>query len=165
MKLIDKSGKLFGKVHIFDIVIALVFVTIILGALNKFSGGNLISFSGGTKEVDVVYWLETNEYRPEFLESIKVGDILAEDKKFLEGKIEEIEIIDFNVTEVDNNGNTVVGPHPFMKKARVKVSATLNYNEPLYDLGKQEVRVGAILFLTTEKAKLSVTVTDFKDVQ
>lgn len=165
MKLIDKSGKLFGKVHIFDIVIAMVFVTIILGALNKFSGGNLISFSGGTKQVDVVYWLETNEYRPEFLESIHVGDVLAEDKKFLDGKIEEIEIIDFNVTEVDNNGNTVVGIHPFMKKARVKVSATLNYNDPLYDLGKQEVRVGAILFLTTEKADLSVTVTDFKVVQ
>ncbi len=165
MKLMDEKGKIFGKVHIFDVIIALVFVAVVLGAINKVSGGNFISFSGGTKQVECVYWVETNEYRPEFFDGLKVGEVIAEDKKFLDGKIEEVQIIDFDITLVDNNGDTIVGAHPFLKKARVKVSATLDFNDPIYTLGKQEVRTGAIIFLTTEKVDLSVTVTDFQAVK
>lgn len=165
MKLIDKKGKLFGRIHIFDIVVILVFIAVILGAMNKFSSGNIISFDGGSKKVHVTYWVETNEYRPEYLETLKVGDVLSEDKTYLDAKITDVKIIDDNITRVDNNGNIVVGPHPFYKRALVQVDGTLDYKEPLYDLGKQEVRVGAVIFLTTDKVDLSVVVTDFQVVQ
>lgn len=165
MKLIDEKGKIFGKVHIFDIIIAFVFVAIVLGALNKFSSSNIISFGGGSEAIKCEFWVETNEYAPEYFDTLKVGDLLAEEKKYIDGQIAEVEIVSFDVTEVDNNGDTVVGTHPFFQKARIKVTATLDYKKPLYSLGKQEIRVGAIMFLTTEKSKLSATVTDFNVVQ
>ncbi|PKM49135.1 MAG: hypothetical protein CVV02_17465 [Firmicutes bacterium HGW-Firmicutes-7] len=165
MKLIDNKGKLFGKLHILDIVVVLIFVAVVLGAINKFSGGNLISFDGGTKEVNAEIWVETIEYRPMYLESLKVGDIIAEDKKYLDGKIVEVEIIDYMVSGINNEGSGVVGPHPFYKKAKVKIEAIIDYKEPIYSFGKQEIREGAGIFLTTETSNLSVLVTDFKILQ
>lgn len=165
MKLIDNKGKLFGKLHVLDIFVVLIFLAVVLGAMNKFSGGNLLSFDGNTKKVNAVIWIQTKEYRPMYFESLKIDDVLAEDKKYLEGKITEVQVVDYMAAEVSSNGSIVVGPHPFYKKALVKIEATLDYKEPIYSLGKQEIREGAAIFLTTENSNLSVIVTDFEILQ
>lgn len=163
MKIIDKHGKLFGKVHIFDILICIVFIVVIFGAFNKLSGDALIDFGTGDK-VEIEFWAETIPYAVEALECVKPGDKLAEDKKYLDGEIVEVKIVDANVSYPDNNGVVITGPHPYQKKAVIKAKAVVDKKNLIYELGKQEIREGQVIFLTTEKVSLSVIVTDYQEV-
>lgn len=165
MKFIDKNGKLFNKIHVFDVLIVIMVLAAVIGALSKFAGVNVIDLGGGSETVKVQYTIETNQYREEYFSTLKPGDGLAEDKKFFDAEIVEVAIKDYMVTAVDNNGETVVGAHPFQKRAVVKIEAMMDFDDPVYTLGKQEIREGAVVFLTTKTASLSGVVTEFQVVE
>lgn len=164
MKAIDSKGKIFGKLHIFDLIFGVLVIAVIIGALSKVSGDNIVSIGTSTK-VQIAYTLITEPYREDYLKSIEPGKQLAEDKKFLTGEVTAVEVVDYMVSAIDNNGDIIVGVHPYEKKAIIKVIAEVDYKEPIYKLGKQEIRVGARVFLTTEDFNLSTTVTKMQEVE
>jgi len=164
MKLIDEKGKLFSIIHVFDLIFIIILVFVILGAVNKFSNGNLVSITQDTKKVYVKCTMETDPYRETYFQSIKIGDKLAEDKKYLEGNVTDIKIVDNIVTEVDNNGDIIKGAHPFLKKAIITFEVALDYKEPIYSMGKQEIRNGAFINLLTDKSRLSGTIINFEEI-
>ncbi|NDL66511.1 DUF4330 family protein [Anaerotalea alkaliphila] len=163
MKLLDSNWKFFGKVHVFDLLFLLVLVAALAGVLNRVSGGDLASMAGGSKPVPVRMTLKTFEYDPAYYQSLEAGAELVEDKMVFEGsRIVSVDLQDAPITLVDNNGDVVNGSNPLRKVALVVVEATATRKGPIYELGKQELRVGAGFFLTTEDNKLSTIITAFQ---
>ncbi|MDF1617241.1 DUF4330 domain-containing protein [Petrocella sp. FN5] len=165
MKLITKEGKLFNKIHLFDLLFLMLLIVVILGAISKFSGKNIINLSTNSENIMVEFTVETYPFHEDYFASIKVGDKLAEDKKYINGTVTDIQIIDNMLALPDSSGQMVTGPDPLKKKALVTTRVEMSYNDPVYKMGKEEMVVGNIFFFTTEKVKLSSVIVDFKRVE
>ncbi|MCT4542086.1 MAG: DUF4330 domain-containing protein [Vallitalea sp.] len=164
MKLCNKQGKIFGKIHIIDMIFIVLVVVLIFSVINKFAGSNVKVFNGTSQKAKVEMTLETYAYREEYLKSLSIGDKIAEDKSYLNGEIKKIEIVDNMIAKSDNNGNIVVGAHPFTKKARVLVNVEVDIKGNKIKMGKKELIVGKSMFLTTTKANLSTKIMDIKEI-
>lgn len=156
----EKKSKLllFGKIHLFDLVMLFLILVLFVGLANKLTGGKLISAITGDKDVRVKVVLQTREYPLEALENIKVGDKLAENKQYLDGEITYVEIVDRVVSFPNENGEVIMGSDPTAKSAIVTLEATAKYKEPVYSFGKQEFIPGSYLFLTTTTLNLKTVV-------
>lgn len=162
----NKSSKLklFGKIHIFDLIVFLLLAIMILGMANRLSGGKLISSFTGAAEKRVEVVLRTREYPLESLNAIEIGEQLSENKQYLDGEVKAFEIMEREVSFLDEKGELIVGPDPFYKWADVTIVATMKYNEPVYSLGKQEYVPGSNVFLTTTRLNLKSVVMSIKEV-
>lgn len=157
----NNKGKIFGKLHILDILVIVFAVIVALTAFARLSGNDIVSFSNG-EDVKVQYTVLTYEYGQDYFQSARVGDAIAEDKRFLDGKITNIEIVDKIISQIDNNGDLVTAPHPELKRALITVETTVEYKNSVYKMGKQEIREGKPNFVITERCNLSGIITDFK---
>lgn len=160
-----KSLKLFGRIHVFDLIVVLLLVVVILGTVNKLTGGNLISSLTGDRDVRVRVVFQTVEYPVEALKSINIGDKLAENKQYLDGNIMDVEIIDNMVSHQDETGEMVYGKDPAYSLARVTIEATAKYGGAVYSFGKQEFVPGSFLFLTTTNINLKGTVVECSEIK
>lgn len=156
--------KLFGKIHLFDLIVFLLLLIMLLGMANRLSGGKLISsFNSATdKRVEVV--LRTREYPLTSLNAIQIGEQLSENKQYLDGEVKDFTIMEREVSHLDEGGKLVVGPDPFYKWADVTIVATMKYNEPVYSLGKQEYVPGSNVFLSTTRLNLKAVVMSIKEI-
>ncbi len=150
--------KLFGKVHVFDIIVLLLVLVLVVGFVNKISGGNLMSSISGQEEARVKVVVKTMGYPEEALQNIVIGDQLAENKQYMDGEIVDVEIIDMEVSMVNEDGEIVLGIDPTNKCALVTLEATAKYKEPVYSFGKQEFVSGSYIFLTTTTLNLKTIV-------
>jgi hypothetical protein len=160
----NKQGKLFGKVHILDVLVIIIAIVVVIIAFGRLSGNDIVSFNSG-EDVRIRYTVLTYDYEAEYFKSLRVGDVLAEDKKYLDGEIVNIEIEDKIVSLVDNNGDVVTKAHPVMKRAFITMEATVEYKNPIYKLGKQELREGLPAFVVTEINNLSGIVSDLQVIE
>lgn len=156
-----KDGKLFGKIHILDILVLAVAVMIVVTAIGRFTGAEIISF-GESEAVTLRYQVMSYSYEPEFFESMTVGDSLATESEFLNGTIVAIEIIDRIETQVDNQGNEVSGVHPTEKYALITMEAEATHKNPIYKVGDQEIREGLPHFVMTEYSNISGIITEIE---
>lgn len=149
MKLINKEGKIFGKINILDFIAIVVVLFLILLSFLKISNKELsdLSVKDQIVDVEVEAYIVTDAG---YLDVIKVGDQLGETKHYLESTIEEVEIMPVEVTNLDKDGNSVVSIDPLMEKARVKLKATVPYKDYSYKFGKQELRQGKIIFIESD---------------
>lgn len=157
--------KLFGKIHLFDLIVFLLLVIMLLGMVNRLTGGKLISSFSGAAEKKVEVVLRTREYPVESLNAIEIGEQLSENKQYLDGKVTAFEVREREVSYLDENGKIVVGNDPYYKWADVTIVATMKYNEPVYSLGKQEYVPGSNVFLTTMRLNLKSVVMSIKEVE
>ena len=158
------NGKLFGKIHVLDILVILVTIIVLFTGYAKLSGTEIVDFGDGS-DVKLRYEVITSGYDPLYFDNLKVGDIIAEDKKLLAGKIISVDIIDKNVAIVDNNGDIISGADPELKRAVVVIEATGEYKLPIYKLGKQELREGRPYFLVTELVNLSSVISQLEIIE
>lgn len=165
MKIINKDLKLFGKIHLLDILIIVLFLFLLVGLVDKFSDGKLVSSLSGASDLKIRVSFVTEPYYEESLKNIKIDDKLVDNKKYLDGKISNVEIIDYKISKLDNNGENIVGSHPDYKRANVEVICTVKYAPPVYSFGKQEFTEGNIVFLTTETINLKAYVTKIEKVK
>lgn len=156
--------KLFGKIHLFDVIVILLLLVMLMGLANRLSGNKLISSLTGASEKKIEVVLRTREYPVESLKSIKIGEQLSENKQYLDGEVTAFEILERKVSYVDENGVTVVGDDPFYKCADVTFVAKARYNEPVYTIGKQEYVAGSNVFLTTGSLNLKAIVISVKEI-
>jgi len=158
------NGKLFGKIHVLDILVALVTIIVLFTGYAKLSGTEIVDFGDGS-DVKLRYEVITSAYDPLYFDNLKVGDIIAEDKKLLSGEIISVDIIDKDVAIVDNNGDVISGVDPELKRAVVVIEATGEYKLPVYKLGKQELREGRPYFLITELVNLSSVISQLEIIE
>ncbi len=164
MKMINKQGKVAGKIHIFDILILLVILLVGITAFERLTDNELISFSQ-EEDVKIKYEVVFTEYSQDYFTSVAVGDQLAEDKKYLDGKVTNILIEDRMITRVDNEGKAISAPDPIKKKVTIEVEATATYENPIYKIGKQELREGLPHFFVTQKCNLSGVISQLQRIE
>lgn len=158
-----KNWKLFGKLHLFDLVVLLLMVFVLIGLFNRLTGGKVGSLIAGSQVVPMTVVLETYPCDALSLENLKVGDQLGENKSFMNGQVTAIDIQDYYHTLVDNHGQPVYGVDPDLKISRVTLDLMADYKKPIYSFGQQELRVGISFFIITETAYLSATVIDMQE--
>ncbi len=155
MKLVDKKGFLFNRLHVIDgFVLSVVVIGLIIFAASYLKGGEIEVKPPGEKVMVKATFLSF-PYREEFLETYQVGDILAKDKSFLNGKVTDTKILDTYISLVDNQGNEVTDVHPFLKRALVTVEVELEREEPIIFFKGAEMVVNENHFLTTMTSDLS----------
>ena len=82
--IIDKKGKLFGKINLLDILIILAILAFVaLGATKIFS--NTISNKKDDKTIELTYTLEVTKKDADFFESINEGDIVFKKNTHIPG--------------------------------------------------------------------------------
>lgn len=155
MKVMNRKGLLFEKLHIIDAAgLGLVCIVATYFLVSAFSGTK-VEVRGPVEMVTVDATFISYPYREAFLESYKVGDQLAKDKTYLNGEITSVEIIDTSISLVDNNGSEVTGVHPFLKRAIVTVRMELEQESPVLFFKDAEMIQNENHFLTTTTSDLS----------
>ncbi len=162
--MIDKQGKIAGKIHIFDVLLALVVVLVGITAFERLTDNELIRFRQ-EEDVRVRYEVVFTEYGEEYFTSVEIGDVIAEDKKYLDGVVTDIRIEDRMITRMDNNGAAVSAADPLKKKVTIEVEATATYEYPIYKIGKQEIRQGLPHFFVTQKCNLSGVIANLERIE
>lgn len=86
--IIDKKGKLFGKINIIDLLVVLV---IIFFAFNAFSTTNEIENQEITESENALMTLEFEEVHSNFLNVVEIGDLVRDSVRgFVLGEIVEV---------------------------------------------------------------------------
>lgn len=93
MKIIDKNGRLFGKISIIDVVVVLVVAVMALGLYVK---SNTKTITASTEDEIITYQVMVNAIPDYMAEALKVDDQVFEDGVYGDslGKVTDIEISD-----------------------------------------------------------------------
>lgn len=157
--------KLFGKIHLFDLIVFFLLLVMLFGVGNRLTGGKLISSFNAAAEKKVEVVLRTREYPLTTLNAIEIGEKLSENKQYLDGEVKAVKLMEREVSYLDDKGQVVLGNDPYYKWADVTIVATMKYNEPVYSLGKQEYVAGSNVFLTTTRLNLKSVVMSVKELE
>jgi len=161
--IIDKRGKLFGKINILDILIILVILLFIaLGALKIFSG--VLGSRGSLNTLEVKYTVEVTKKDAEFFESIKEGDVVfKKNTKEVGGEVVSCDIkpakyitpnanrLSYELTEAENKFDGYV---------TIKTIADVSYPDIL--VGGDEIKIGKSYDLRTENTVLNGYITSIE---
>ena len=84
MKLIDKNGRLFGKISVIDVVVVLLVVILAVALRYK---AQLPQTSTGTVDPQITFTLWVRNQRPEILDAIHIGDGLYDPERSTGGSL------------------------------------------------------------------------------
>lgn len=89
--ILDKKGKLFGKISIVDVLVILIVIAVGAGLYYKFGKSGTVTPFTKTSTIQMSVYLETaNDY---FVKNIKVGDVVKDRvQNVVMGKVVDIEI-------------------------------------------------------------------------
>ena len=95
MKIMDKNGRLFGKISIIDVVVVLVVAVMALGLYVK---SNTKTITASTEDETITYQVQVTAIADYMAEALKVGDLVFEDGVYGDslGKVTDIEITEGN---------------------------------------------------------------------
>ncbi len=137
--MIDKQGRLFGKINIFDLIVILILVVIV---------GRVVYVRLNVPQIvappqDQV----TIEFRAEVLnpvaDAVAVGQKVSDKRTGVYlGKIEEIEVTPVPVAAASANGEVIWADSPRYVEVRMVLSNQGTVTENIYQLGALGVRVG-----------------------
>ncbi len=163
--IIDKKGKIFGKVNILDVIIVLIIVCFLaLGAVKLFSGV-LGGFGAGTVlEAEVLYTVEVTKQSEDYFEKINVGDrVYQVDSDEPIGEViecstlpsryltENKQSLSYELTEVEGKYD-----------GHIKIKSNLKFENPDFLLDKKSIKIGSDVELVTRGATLKGYVIDIE---
>ena len=159
--IIDKKGKLFGKINLLDILIILVVLAFVaLGAAKLFSGFT----SSKNETTELIYTIEVTKKDADFFESIKEGDsVFKKNTKEPNGEVVSCEVapaqyitknldsLTFEITEAENK---------FDGKIKIKVQADINQPDLMVD--NEAIKIGKDYAVRTENSVLEGYIIDME---
>ncbi len=170
--MVDKVKKVFGKIHVLDIIFVVLLIVVVIVVGMKLSIPreetivNSTDIGLGNKDKQVVnITMITEPYEITLLNEIDIAAKLVENKDYIDGEVLSVEIVDHVVTKVDNNGDKVTKAHPYLKKAIVVAKATVSYKEPIYKLGTLGITENKEYHLNTNKVKLTTIITEIARIE
>lgn len=89
MKLIDKNGRLFGKISVIDVLVILA-VLVLAAGLHAKTSKNAITATTGQNDVFITYSVEVEGVRSYVADAVREGDKLYEQDRSTGGSIGEI---------------------------------------------------------------------------
>ena len=157
--MIDKNGKLFGKINVIDLLVILVIVAAVavLG-FSKLSGGN----AGAALQTFTMefYADEVPDYVTEHL---KEGEPIYEaDKHIYMGKITSFEVGPSKAYYADDEGKVVVSEKEGFKSVRIVGEMTGNLENFGAVIDGEKFGVGHTFTARMGKAKVYIRVSDIK---
>ncbi|MCT4542484.1 MAG: DUF4330 domain-containing protein [Vallitalea sp.] len=162
MKIVDKDGKLFGKINIMDIIIILLILVIIVTLANKLNNkdSNNIVTSSSNKEVYIV--AEAYSQAPEIVKSIVKGDTLVAQNKYQSGSIDYVEVRDSDFLSTNKKGKLIREKDTSKKVIEVGIKCKANISGPYIDCGGQELKVGLPYWIKTKNGQIQGFIKDIK---
>lgn len=153
--MIDKKGRIFGKINVFDLAILLIIVMLIFGYLYR-DRATHINPEGSTVIVEVVC---PNIY-PGVENNLSVGDTLIAAGGFTGVHIAEMETKSANWVTTDGDGVMVLTKNPFRRDIFLTLEGKSSQISPTeIGFAGQKVRAGLEEFyVKTQKAELKATV-------
>lgn len=156
MTIIDKKGRLFGKINIIDLLVLIIVVGLIAFGAKRMGSGKVSQSE--TKEALVTY--EISEIRQLSVDQIVVGDPLYQyDKGTYIGTIEKVDVEPFR-ERIDYNGRWVEADVPRKFIAKVTVKANIEETDQYYLVGGEQTRVGVQFRLKNKNFAAFGTVID-----
>jgi hypothetical protein len=126
--LFDKKGKLFGKISIVDILIAVIIIAVIGGVYYKFGKSGTVTAFTKTDKIQMSF---VSESIPNYIvNSIKVGDV-AKDRvqNVVVGKVVDIAIGADKQVEPNSEGVVVMSSRPDYCSVTITVEGQGIYGE------------------------------------
>ncbi|QUH30143.1 DUF4330 domain-containing protein [Vallitalea guaymasensis] len=161
MKIIDKNGKLFGKINIMDIIIILLVIVIVFAVYSKFNKNDSGTAVSSTKQ-DIYIVAEAYSQVPEIAESIVEGETLVAQNKYQPGNIDYVEITDDDYVATTKDGKLVAAKDTSRKTIEVGIKCKANINGPYIDSGGQEIKVGLPYWIKTSNGQIKGVVKEIR---
>ena len=147
--ILDKKGKLFGKISIVDIIIAVIIIAAIAGLYYKFGKSGTVTAFTKTDNIQITLY---HEDVPNYIaNNIKVGDVVKDRlQNAVIGKVTDVKVGPDIVFHPSDSGQVVASSRPGYSSITVTAEGKGIYNVTgptfggvEYYLGKQvEWRVG-----------------------
>lgn len=156
MKLIDKKGKIFGIINIFDLAVVLMLGLLVVGGFHrlKTSRGQII-----VEDQKAIVQFEVNEVRQSTVDAIEVGDIfLHYDKGQHFGKIVDKQVESFREVVDTGDGKLVLADVPEKFNVIVYVEANAVNTEDAIIIGGEQIRIGTQYRLKNKKIAVFGTI-------
>jgi len=117
--LLDKKGKLFGKISVVDILVVVIIIAVAAGLYYKFGKSGTVTPFTKTSTVQLSIYMETvNDY---VIKSIKVGDVVKDRVQNITlGKVVDVKV-EPDMTYAINDKSLVV---PFSRKGYSSATIT-----------------------------------------
>lgn len=153
--MIDKQGKLFGKINIIDLVVVLLVLLLAVGVLYRQKADNVI-VNPETVTMKVVCPF----VYPDVVPSIEVGDQLVANAQPVPVYVTEKEVKPATVTVSKTDGSMVLRTNPFRKDIFLTIEGkTSAITAGEITLGGQKVRVGKEdYYVKTKTCDLEATI-------
>lgn len=138
MKILDKRGRLFGKLNIIDLLVLLIVGAILIFGISRMGSG--VVTQGQSINGTVTY--EIADVRQMTVDQINVGDpVYHYDKGTYIGTISGVDVQPFR-ERIDYNGRWVEADVPRKFVVLLDVDATMTESDEFYLAGGEQTRVG-----------------------
>ncbi len=169
--MLNKEGKVFGKINIIDLFVVVLIAIVIIAAglvgVRKYESTQASKISGVENKVTTMYVTVQGEgVIGEIGENFIVGDNLVVGNVLLsDEEVVAVSIEPFKKYTHTADGELVLFDHPYLKTVEVVVKGKQNPNNVEWKINGKEARVGNMVFIKTRKALLSGRITniEFKD--
>ncbi|MDY3118451.1 MAG: DUF4330 domain-containing protein [Peptoniphilus sp.] len=136
--MIDKKGKLFGKINIIDLLFLLILVVAIVGGIARFKDSAISVESTSKGKMTFL----VDEVRTPTVENIMEGqDLYSYDKGIFMGKIVGKTVRPYE-DAVEYEGQWVNAEVPNKYSVYVDVDVDIKESDKAYVVGSEEIRVG-----------------------
>lgn len=126
--IIDKKGKLFGKVSIIDVLIIVVIIGAIGGFAYKVTKSNTITPFTKTDNIEII--LSVDDVDSFVSKSINVGDIVKDRvNNVVLGTLESVDFGDARIQGIDDKGQITVSSRPDHISVKIKVKGSGLYSD------------------------------------
>lgn len=153
--MIDKQGRLFGKVSIIDLAIILAVILVIAGVFYRGRGPD-VAVSPKTVAIKVVCPF----VYPDVVQNLKEGDQLVANNQLVPVYIRKVEVKQAATTVSKPDGSMILTENPFRKDIFLVIEGQTTAVSP-YEimLGGQKVRAGKDdYFVKTRTTELKATI-------
>lgn len=156
MKIIDKQGRLFGRVNVIDLAFIIILVLALVVGGKRLRGS---SVTAETREEGQVT-LSVQNIRQASVDNIEVGQqIYHYDKGVYMGDIVNVEVEPYT-QQLDYEGQWVDAPVPGKYSVLIDIKVEGSESEKAYIVGGEEVRVGGEFRLKTKTSTFSGHIVD-----
>jgi len=158
LKLMDEKGRLFGKLNIIDLLVAVVILAVIGGACYMLLGRSPTT-SGVVAEQKDLYITVRCQLAPlSAADNLKQGDRLVSKTSFADGVIDSVTASDNVYFAVNSDGQGVLTTNPLYKDLVVVLKGRGSPSDAIVRIGGQEMRIGLRVLVKTARVEIQGTV-------
>ncbi len=159
--IVDKDGKLFGKINIIDAFTIIIAIIVVFGIALRFCSA---PSKNATEYIKLKYVVEIHNVRKYTVDALsKKGIVINPDQRDEVGEILDVSYSPEIWEEFDSDGNVIFVEVPNKYTVKVTVLSTGRENDNKYYVGKDtELSVGSIINLATKYSNSSGTVKSIK---